>query len=126
MINLNQLYGEPSQTLTKVVSYVGDFMTVKRTRLFANLPQDVEAGCIVNASGALFTAADTNPYVVLEPFVGAGASKYVVVHEAGAAGLFFKAEGLQAADAAGLTAAISALDAQPGVQVMFTDSIPTT
>ncbi len=44
MINLNQLYGEPSQTLTNVVSYVGDFMTVKRTRLFANLPQDVEAG----------------------------------------------------------------------------------
>ncbi|WP_262121847.1 hypothetical protein [Serratia ficaria] len=126
MINLNQLYGDPHHTMTHVVSYVGDFMTVKRTRLFANLPQDVEAGSIVNASGALFTSADTNPYVVLEPFVAAGASKYVVVHEAGAAGLFLKAEGLKAADAAGLTAAIALLDVQPGVQVMFTDSIPTT
>ncbi|AEF44191.1 hypothetical protein SerAS12_1040 [Serratia sp. AS12] len=126
MINLNQLYGDPHRTMTNVVSYVGDFMTVKRTRLFANLPQDVEAGSIVNASGALFTSSDTNPYVVLEPFVSAGSNKYIVVHETGAAGLFFKAEGLKAADAAGLTAAIALLDAQPGVQVMFTVNIPTT
>lgn len=126
MININQLYGGPQQTLTNVISYVGDFMTVKRTRLFANLSQDVEAGSIVNASGALFTSADTSPYVVLEPFVSAGSNKYIVVHETGAAGLFFKAEVLKAADAAGLTAAIALLDAQPGVQVMFTDNIPTT
>lgn len=122
-INLNELYGEPHQTMTAVVSYLGDYMTIKQSKLFANLPADVEAGDVIDASGALVGSASTEAFVVLEPFVSAGENKFVVVHAKGAAGIFFKYEGLRADD---MVKAIELLQAQDGVQVMTTKDIYTT
>lgn len=102
-----KLEGTQTPSFTDVVAYSVDPVFDKKEIVIAALSADVAAGDVINDLGALYSSTDTtDPRVVLVS-AKAAVNAHVIVADRGAV---LKRTALKAADAAGLIAAIKAIE----------------